>query len=208
MEYDSGTGLYYDHARYYDSVTGRFVSQDPKGFAAGDTNLYRYSGNQPTSSTDPTGTIDWGPKGGKLTIDPNFNPGGLKIEWIPEDYKGELPNLPMKRRLPPNGSTDNLTDAVLIESIGMYKLRNGNSGLLTNDPVTGKPIVVGTKYRRIVVGPPIILGPGISITPTATVPNGLYPVGSPNPFQTDIPKGNVDEGTLGKPWIWDLGKPF
>jgi RHS repeat-associated protein len=39
MEYDSTTGVYDDHARYYDSVTGRFVSQDPKGFAAGDTNL-------------------------------------------------------------------------------------------------------------------------------------------------------------------------
>ena len=39
MEYDSVTGLYYDHARYYNSVVGKFVSQDPKGFAAGDTNL-------------------------------------------------------------------------------------------------------------------------------------------------------------------------
>ena len=35
MEYDSGTGLYHDHARYYDSVTGRFVSPDPKGFTRG-----------------------------------------------------------------------------------------------------------------------------------------------------------------------------
>jgi RHS repeat-associated protein len=41
MEYDSTTGLYYDHARYYDPAIGRFVSQDPKGFAAGDTNLYQ-----------------------------------------------------------------------------------------------------------------------------------------------------------------------
>ena len=48
MEYDSTTGLYYDHARYYDAAIGRFVSQDPMGFAAGDTNLYRYVGNDPT----------------------------------------------------------------------------------------------------------------------------------------------------------------
>ena len=41
MEYDATTGMYYDHARYYDPTTGRFVSQDPKGFAAGDANLYR-----------------------------------------------------------------------------------------------------------------------------------------------------------------------
>ena len=53
MEYDSTTGIYYDHARYYDPAIGRFVSQDPKGFAAGDTNLYRYVGNEPTVAERP-----------------------------------------------------------------------------------------------------------------------------------------------------------
>ena len=55
MQYDSATGLYYDNARYYDMVIGRFMSQDPKGFAAGDSNLYRYVGNGPTDGIDPTG---------------------------------------------------------------------------------------------------------------------------------------------------------
>ena len=55
MEYDSVTGLYYDHARYYDAVIGRFVSQDPMGFAAGDTDLYRYVGNAPTEAADTSG---------------------------------------------------------------------------------------------------------------------------------------------------------
>jgi hypothetical protein len=31
------------------------ISQDPIGFAAGDANLYRYVGNQPTTKTDPSG---------------------------------------------------------------------------------------------------------------------------------------------------------
>ena len=57
MQYDAATGLYYDHARYYDPNTGRFVSQDPDGFAAGDTNLYRYVANTPTIATDPSGEI-------------------------------------------------------------------------------------------------------------------------------------------------------
>ena len=56
MEYDSTTGQYYDQARDYDSTIGRFMSQDPKGFAAGDTDLYRYVGNGPTDATDPSGT--------------------------------------------------------------------------------------------------------------------------------------------------------
>jgi hypothetical protein len=40
-------------ARYYDSNVGRFVSVDPMGFGAGDTNLY--VGNNSTNATDPSG---------------------------------------------------------------------------------------------------------------------------------------------------------
>ena len=55
MEYDSVTGQYYDRARYYSPLTGRFEVQDPKRFAAGDTDLYRYVGNDPANATDPSG---------------------------------------------------------------------------------------------------------------------------------------------------------
>jgi RHS repeat-associated protein len=58
MEYDSVTGLYYDHARYYDAAIGRFVSQDPMGFAAGDANLYRYVQNCPTTQADTSGEAE------------------------------------------------------------------------------------------------------------------------------------------------------
>jgi RHS repeat-associated protein len=56
-ELDVETGLYYYRARYYDSKVGRFISEDPIGFSAGDTNLYRYVGNNSTNYTDPTGTL-------------------------------------------------------------------------------------------------------------------------------------------------------
>ena len=55
QEYDSVTGQYYDRARMYDAAVGRFTSQDPLGFAAGDANLYRYCGNAPTGATDSSG---------------------------------------------------------------------------------------------------------------------------------------------------------
>ncbi len=48
-------GLTYNRNRYYSTQTGRFISQDPIGFTAGDENLYRYVGNSPTNATDPTG---------------------------------------------------------------------------------------------------------------------------------------------------------
>jgi RHS repeat-associated protein len=57
-EYDAELGVYYYRARYYDPATGRFLGEDPKGFGAGDSNLYRYVGNQPTGRIDPMG-LDW-----------------------------------------------------------------------------------------------------------------------------------------------------
>jgi RHS repeat-associated protein len=54
-EYDSATFLQYNRARFYDSIIGRWTAQDPIQFRAGDTNLYRYSQNSPTTFVDPTG---------------------------------------------------------------------------------------------------------------------------------------------------------
>jgi RHS repeat-associated protein len=54
-ELDLESGLNYYRARYYDPNVGRFISVDPMGFGAGDTNLYRYVGNSSTNATDPTG---------------------------------------------------------------------------------------------------------------------------------------------------------
>ena len=56
-EYDARAGLQYNRARWYDPRTGRFLSEDPIGFAGGDVNLYRYAGNSPTNATDPSGHI-------------------------------------------------------------------------------------------------------------------------------------------------------
>jgi RHS repeat-associated protein len=52
-----GTGLYYYRARYYHPTAQRFIAEDTLGFGAGDTNLYGYTFNDPTNSTDPTGEI-------------------------------------------------------------------------------------------------------------------------------------------------------
>ncbi len=53
---DDGNGLYYYRSRYYSTTNQRFLSQDPIGFASGDTNLYAYVGNRPTGYLDPLGT--------------------------------------------------------------------------------------------------------------------------------------------------------
>ena len=55
---DSATGLTYMQARYYDPVIGRFLSNDPVGFAPSRPeyfNRYAYVGNDPVNKNDPTG---------------------------------------------------------------------------------------------------------------------------------------------------------
>jgi RHS repeat-associated protein len=56
-EWQPETGLYYYRARYYDATSGRFISEDPIGFEAGDKNLNRYVKNMPTFATDPSGKV-------------------------------------------------------------------------------------------------------------------------------------------------------
>jgi RHS repeat-associated protein len=53
-EYD-GAWVYEYRARLYHSGLGRFMSEDPKLFDAGDYNLFRYCHNDPIDLTDPMG---------------------------------------------------------------------------------------------------------------------------------------------------------
>jgi RHS repeat-associated protein len=60
--FEPKTGNYYYRARYYEPVLGRFFSNDPIGFNAGDANLYRYVGNSSTNATDPSGLEEKSPE--------------------------------------------------------------------------------------------------------------------------------------------------
>jgi RHS repeat-associated protein len=58
-EQDAETGLDYYRARYYDAANGRFISEDPLSFGAGDSNLNRYVFNSSVNYIDPTGKDVW-----------------------------------------------------------------------------------------------------------------------------------------------------
>ncbi len=76
-EYDAETGLYYYRARYYDPLSGRFISKDPIGLNGdnvnlygyvdsvgkpmNETNLYLYTGDNPVNWTDPEGLFNYKP---------------------------------------------------------------------------------------------------------------------------------------------------
>jgi RHS repeat-associated protein len=55
--YDTSLTQYHVHDRVYAPQTGRWDSEDPTLFAAGDSNLYRYVVNDPTAGTDPSGLV-------------------------------------------------------------------------------------------------------------------------------------------------------
>jgi len=56
-ELDAESGLQYNRARYLDSFTGKFISEDPISFQGGDSNLYRYVFNSPIRYNDPSGLL-------------------------------------------------------------------------------------------------------------------------------------------------------
>ena len=53
--FDETTHLQNNLDRWYDASIGRWMSEDPIGYWAGDANLYRYVGNSPLNWIDPTG---------------------------------------------------------------------------------------------------------------------------------------------------------
>jgi RHS repeat-associated protein len=56
-EWEPELGMYYYRARWYDPSIGRFISEDPIGFAGG-VNLYNYVEGNPINRIDPFG-LDW-----------------------------------------------------------------------------------------------------------------------------------------------------
>jgi RHS repeat-associated protein len=48
-------GLYFNRTRYYSPAVGRFLSEDPAGFAGSGPNFYAYADDDPTDFNDPFG---------------------------------------------------------------------------------------------------------------------------------------------------------
>lgn len=65
-------GIYDYRNRFYHPGLGRFLQADPKGFEAGDMNLFRYVGDDPVDKVDPMGLAAVPPLGNYT--DPHFLP--------------------------------------------------------------------------------------------------------------------------------------
>jgi RHS repeat-associated protein len=69
--YNATSGLYNFRYRDYSPTLGRWLQQDPIGYAGGTSDLYQMESNNPISRTDPYGLddpgCDWPWRGGKAT---------------------------------------------------------------------------------------------------------------------------------------------
>jgi RHS repeat-associated protein len=81
-EADTETGLQFNRARYYDPKTGRWTSQDPLAFDAGDGNLYRYVKNNSPNNSDPLGL--WETKDHRIMTERAVDAWGRKHGIPPE----------------------------------------------------------------------------------------------------------------------------
>ena len=97
-EYIQQFGIYEYRARTYHPGLGRFLSEDPKGFDAGDYNLFRYCKNDPEDLTDPMG-LD--PGTGARILETRL-PGGFAGLW--GGFGGNWGPLLMAEAPPSNGT--------------------------------------------------------------------------------------------------------
>jgi RHS repeat-associated protein len=86
-EFDSDTGLYFYRERYANMSAGRFLSEDPIRFAAGD-NFFTYVRNNSVNLIDPLGLCELSPRM-KECLEKVFNEpvGGVQYEVkVKKDY--------------------------------------------------------------------------------------------------------------------------
>ncbi len=89
-EWNDTFDIYEYRARAYHPGLGRFMSEDPKGFDAGDFNLYRYCGNDPEDRVDPKGLLAAGITDQNTPVSHDGAAGayGQGADWWHDDETG------------------------------------------------------------------------------------------------------------------------
>ncbi len=80
-EYSYSTGLCHFRHRWYDFVTGRWLSNDPIGISGG-LNQYVFCGNNPVNLTDPFGLCEDGDEVTRTYVDQLYRDRMMLLGWF------------------------------------------------------------------------------------------------------------------------------
>jgi RHS repeat-associated protein len=100
--FDSLTGLSHHWNRWYDPKLGKWISEDPIGFAGGDENTYRFVGNKVVDHFDSNGLKEVSvyhlttPDSVGSIIESGMKPGKDGLIWVSDTPGKGLPNMTPK----------------------------------------------------------------------------------------------------------------
>jgi RHS repeat-associated protein len=167
-EFDTETSLYSYRARYYDSQTGRFISEDPVRFEGG-YNFYAYVFNNPANLNDPFGLC---PQPG--------NP------------------CPPSGNAPPPGFYWQLGQSANLFSLDGYLLGFRRGGFLDAQVLYGGTQAYANYVFGVFMGAAgFSLSATLNFANTYGALRSRYPAGGLDPNYTHIPTANVSNITKG-----------
>jgi RHS repeat-associated protein len=149
-EWLSDLRLYDYRNRLYQPELGRFMQPDPKEFAAGDYNLYRYCHNDPVNKSDPTGLISLTSSG---RGDWDFDNGRVALEQMAQQAralaKSESRELPggSGNDKPQAGRANGPDEATIQKGRPILARQTGEGEDTTGAIVNGQP-VPGDRNRK------------------------------------------------------------
>jgi RHS repeat-associated protein len=118
-QWDSNLSLYLSGARWYNPQTQQWMTQDPTGLSAGDEDVRRYVGDDPTTLTDPTGRAP-------APEDPDDVVDERKKQIVSEEIFPYVPNADPEEVL-----NNGLLEANLVKKIDTPALRSSAVSVLS-----------------------------------------------------------------------------
>jgi RHS repeat-associated protein len=137
--YDPTTGLFNFRNRDYSPTLGRWTRVDPLGYNAGDTNLYRTVGNNPTNWIDPSGLMGVDPTG-TIWFNPDPDPRSLLKAIYPKTWWARTPKAGDCPRIGGQATAEEaLSDAshVILEDFPKHMLKEGSQAAMMMLPTPG-----------------------------------------------------------------------
>ena len=139
-EWLSDLKLYDYRARMYQPELGRFLQPDPKQFAAGDYNLYRYCHNDPVNKSDPFGLeLDAVYSIGSQTLTVTNLDNGQKIVVSANSGSNKLSEVGLSDRGPVPLGNYSMYDRGADKNGASRYILDPNDSRPNNDTLDGKP---------------------------------------------------------------------